>query len=57
MGNMETNDYQPNWRARAHEMRALGGQMHDQLAKQEMLELANMYERLAEWTEERARSG
>ena len=31
--------------------------MHDQLAKQEMLELANMYERLAEWTEERGRSG
>jgi hypothetical protein len=51
---METNEYQqPNWRARAQEMRALGDQMHDRVAKKEMLQLASKYERLADWKEER----
>jgi hypothetical protein len=47
-------DHQNDWRARAQEMRALGDQMHDQLARGEMLRLANKYERLAAWTERRA---
>ena len=55
---METNEYQqPNWRARAQEMRALGDQMHDLVAKKEMLQLASKYERLADWKEERAGLG
>jgi hypothetical protein len=55
---MQTNDTQPqNWRERASEIRALGGQMHDRLARDEMLRLANKYDRLAYWTEERARHG
>jgi hypothetical protein len=49
---MQTNDHQQDWRARAEEMRAIGNQMHDQLAREEMLRLANKYERLAAWTEE-----
>jgi hypothetical protein len=51
---MQTNDHQQDWRARAEEMRAIGNQMHDQLAREEMLRLANKYERLAAWTEERS---
>jgi predicted nucleic acid-binding Zn ribbon protein len=42
-------------RARAQEMRALGDQMHDQLAREGMLQLANKYERLADWAQERSR--
>ena len=50
---METNEYQqPNWRARAQEMRALGDQMHDLVAKKQILQLAGKYERLANWKEE-----
>jgi predicted KAP-like P-loop ATPase len=53
---MQTNDsQQQSWRDRAREIRALGDQMHDRLAKDEMLRLANKYERLADWTEEQAR--
>ena len=52
---MQTNDHQQDWRARAQEMRALGDQMHDQLAREEMLRLANKYERLADWVQERSR--
>jgi predicted nucleic acid-binding Zn ribbon protein len=52
---MQTNDHQQDWRARAQEMRALGDQMHDQLAREEMLRLANKYERLADWAQERSR--
>jgi hypothetical protein len=40
---MQTNDHQQDWRARAQEMRALGDQMHDQLAREEMLRLANKF--------------
>ena len=55
---MDTNEYQqPNWRARAQEMRALGDQMHDLVAKKEMQQLASKYERLADWKEERAGLG
>jgi hypothetical protein len=46
---------QQSWRDRAREIRSLGDQMHDQLAKDEMLRLANKYERLADWTEDQAR--
>jgi predicted KAP-like P-loop ATPase len=53
---MQTNDsQQQSWRDRAREIRALGDQMRDRLAKDEMLRLANKYERLADWTEEQAR--
>jgi hypothetical protein len=52
---MDTNAQQPSWRDRAREMRAIGDQMHDQLARKEMLQLASKYERLADWTEERDR--
>jgi predicted nucleic acid-binding Zn ribbon protein len=52
---MYTDDRQQDWRARAQEMRALGDQMHDQLAREEMLWLANKYERLADWAQERSR--
>jgi hypothetical protein len=53
---MQTIDSrQQSWRDRAREIRALGDQMHDRLAKDEMLQLANKYERLADWTEEQAR--
>jgi hypothetical protein len=52
---MDTNAQQPSWRDRAREMRAIGDQMHDQLAREEMLRLASKYERLADWTEERNR--
>jgi hypothetical protein len=53
---MQTNDSQhQSWRDRAREIRALGDQMHDLLARDEMLRLANKYERLADWTEEQAR--
>jgi hypothetical protein len=46
---MQTNDsQQQSWRDRAREIRALGDQMHDRLAKDEMLRLANKYERLAD---------
>lgn len=45
---MQTNDHQQDWRA-------LGDQMHDQLAREEMLRLANKYERLADWAQERSR--
>jgi hypothetical protein len=56
VGTMQTNDsQQQSWRDRAREIRALGDQMHDRLAKDEMLRLANKYERLADWTEEQAR--
>jgi hypothetical protein len=56
VGTMQTNDsQQQRWRDRAREIRALGDQMHDRLAKDEMLRLANKYERLADWTEEQAR--
>jgi hypothetical protein len=52
---MQTNDSrQRNWRERAREIRALGHQMHDRLARDEMLRLANKYDRLADWSEERA---
>jgi hypothetical protein len=54
---MQTNDSQhQSWRDRAREIRALGDQMHDLLARDEMLRLANKYERLADWTEEQAAS-
>jgi hypothetical protein len=36
-------------------MRAIGDQMHDQLAREEMLRLASKYEHLGDWTEERNR--
>jgi hypothetical protein len=36
-------------------MRAIGDQMHDQQAREEMLQLASKYERVADWTEERDR--
>jgi len=52
---MDTNAQQPSWRDRAREMRAIGDQMHDQRAREEMLRLASKYERLADWTEERDR--
>jgi len=53
---MESNDsQQQSWRERAREIRALGDQMHDQLARDEMLRLANKYDRLADWSEEQAR--
>ena len=53
---MQTNDGQhQSWRDRAREIRALGDQMHDLLARDEMLRLATKYERLADWTEEQAR--
>jgi predicted nucleic acid-binding Zn ribbon protein len=56
VGTMQTIDsQQQSWRDRAREIRALGDQMRDQLAKEEMLRLANKYERLADWTEEQAR--
>src|SRR5262245_766651 len=56
VGSMQTHDtQQQSWRDRAREIRALGDQMHDRLAKDEMLRLANKYERLADWTEEQAR--
>jgi hypothetical protein len=46
---MQTNDSQhQSWRDRAREIRALGDQMHDLLARDEMLRLANKYERLAD---------
>jgi hypothetical protein len=53
---MQTNDSQhQSWRDRAREIRSLGDQMHDLLARDEMLRLANKYERLADWTEEQTR--
>ena len=53
---MQTDDsQQQNWRERAREIRALGDQMHHWLARDEMLRLANKYDRLADWSEERAR--
>jgi len=54
---MQTNDSQhQSWRDRAREIRvALGDQMHDLLARDEMLRLAHKYERLADWTDEQAR--
>jgi hypothetical protein len=56
VGTMQTIDsQQQSWRDRAREIRALGDQMRDRLAKEEMLRLANKYERLADWTEEQAR--
>src|SRR5262249_51543914 len=56
VGTMQTNDSpQQSWRDRAREIRTLGDQMHDRLAKDEMLRLANKYERLADWAEEQAR--
>jgi hypothetical protein len=54
---MENKYQQPNWRARALEMRTLGDQMHDQVAKKEILQLAGKYERLADWKDERVRLG
>ena len=53
---MQTNvSERQNWRDRAREIRALGDQMHDRLARDEMLRLANKYERLADWSEEQGR--
>jgi hypothetical protein len=53
---MQINDsQQQSWRERAREIRALGGQMHDRLATDEMLRLANKYDRLADWSEGQAR--
>ena len=53
---MQTNDsQQQSWRERAREIRALGDRMHDRLARDEMLRLANKYDRLADWSDEQAR--
>ena len=53
---MQTDDSShQGWRDRAREIRVLGGQMHDRVAREEMLRLADKYERLADWTEEQAR--
>lgn len=53
---MQTHDSkQQSWRERAREIRALGDQMHNLLAKDEMLRLASKYDRLADWSEERTR--
>ena len=52
---MHTDSQQQSWRDRAREIRALGDQMHDGVARDEMLQIANRYERLAHWTEEQAR--
>jgi hypothetical protein len=46
---MDTNAQQPSLLDRAREMRAIGDQMHDQLAREEMLRLASKHERLADW--------
>ena len=52
---MHTDDNQhQSWRDRAREIRALGHQMHDRVARDEMLRLADKYERLAGWTQEQA---
>jgi hypothetical protein len=52
---MPTNDHQRDWREQAREIRTLGDQMHYRLAREEMMRLADKYERLADLTEERAR--
>ena len=52
---MPTNDHQRDWREQAQEIRTLGDQMHYRLAREEMMRLADKYERLADLTEERAR--
>jgi len=52
---MHTDSQHQSWRDRAREIRALGHQMHDRVARDEMLQIANKYERLADWTEEHAR--
>jgi len=53
---MHTHDSQhQSWRDRAREIRSLGHQMHDGVARDEMLQIANKYERLADWIEEHAR--
>jgi hypothetical protein len=57
VGIMQTNDArQQSWRERAREIRALGEEMHYRPARDEMLRLASKYDRLADWSEERARS-
>jgi hypothetical protein len=46
---MQTDDCpHQSWRDRAREIRALGDQMHDRVARDEMLRLADKYECLAE---------
>jgi hypothetical protein len=45
-----------DWRNRAQEARARGGELNDPIAKRQMLGIARGYDRLAERVEERLRA-
>ena len=46
--------YDPkHWRERAEQARALAGEMGDREARDAMLKVAEQYDRLAQWAEER----
>jgi hypothetical protein len=49
------NDVQ-HWRNRAEEARTLAAEMHDEVARAQMLAIAEGYDRLAERAEERTKS-
>jgi hypothetical protein len=50
--------YDPeHWRTRAEEARLLANELSDSECKNEMLRMAEDYERLAQWVEDRALRG
>jgi hypothetical protein len=52
---MEPRKDAEHWRERANELRSLADRMRDQVAKRQVLEVADLYDRLAEEAEKRAR--
>ena len=56
MAKVPTSDPK-HWRERAEGARALADQMEDQDARRKMLRIADDYEELARWAEQRLKAG